>query len=229
VAAGAVHVARAAVRSDVAQIVYVSTVHVYGARLRPGAVVDEETPCEPRAAYAIARLAAEHVLAGYGPPGVIILRLTNSVGAPAAAEVDRWSLVANDLCRQGTVTGRLVLRSDGTQWRDFVALADVTRILAAVARPGALAPGTYNLGKGEPLTVRQLAALVQDSFEDAGRARPPLEAPDARPDPPPAPDLSVERLAAAGYRACTPVREAVAETVAFSLAHRQELVNQEDQ
>jgi UDP-glucose 4-epimerase len=229
VVAGAVGVARSAARAGVGQIVYLSTVHVYGARLRPGTVVDEDTACEPRAAYAIARLGAEHVLAAYGKAPVVVLRLTNSVGAPASTAVDRWTLVANDLCRQGVTTGRLVLHSDGTQWRDFVALSDVCEVIADVAcKPGALAPGTYNLGSGEPLTVRELAVMVQDGFERAGCARPPLEAPPPRRDPPPAPVVSMARLAAGGYRASTPVRDAVNETVVFSIAHREELSHQED-
>ena len=52
----------------------------------------------------------------------MILRLTNAVGAPADPSVDRWSLVANDLCPPGRADGRLALRSAGVQWRDFVAL-----------------------------------------------------------------------------------------------------------
>ena len=133
VAAGALRVAKAANVAGVRQIVYLSTVHVYGARLRPGSEVDEDTPCEPRAAYTIARLAAEQVLAGYSDAAVVVLRLTNSVGAPGGVDVDRWSLVANDLCRQAATTGRLVLRSDGTQWRDFVALSDVCDVVSRIA------------------------------------------------------------------------------------------------
>jgi UDP-glucose 4-epimerase len=222
--AGTLRLAQAAARCGVRRVVYVSTVHVYGERLQPGEVVTEETPCAPRAAYAIARLAAEHVLAGFGPPDLVVLRVTNCVGAPAKASVDRWTLVANDLCRQGAVEGELRLHSDGTQWRDFVPLDDVVRIVAtAAAHPGSLPPGTYNVGSGRPLTVRALAGMVQDAFEAAGCHRPPLHAPAPAANPPLPALVSVERLASAGYAVAGRIEDAVAETVAFCLAHREEL------
>ena len=54
---------------------------------------------------------------------VVVLRLTNSIGALVAPSVNRWTLLANDLCRQAALTGRgLVSQTHGCQWRDFVAL-----------------------------------------------------------------------------------------------------------
>jgi UDP-glucose 4-epimerase len=220
--AGAFRVAAAASAAGVRRVVYLSTVHVYGARLRAGDTVDEETPCEPRAAYAVGRLAAEHVLAAYGPP-LVVFRVTNAVGAPGAPEVDRWTLVANDLCRQGATSGRLRLRTDGMQWRDFVPLTDVCRVVADAVAPGALAEGVYNLGSGEALTVRTLAAIVAEAFAAVGHGPVPLDAPEPRPDPPDPTHVSVARLGAAGWKADGALADAVSETVRFCLLHRSAL------
>lgn len=212
-------------RAGVPRIVYLSTVHVYGARMVPGAVLDEALRCEPRSAYAIARLACEHALAAALAPGteLVVLRLTNSVGAPADVSVDRWSLVANDLARAGARHGRLVLHSDGTQWRDFVALAEVCAVIAAACRPEPLAAGTYNLGSGRPRTVRELAGLVQDAFVTAGAPRPPLDAPHPAPDPPGPYRVAIDRLAAAGLAPPDTVPAAIRETVDFCLHNRDHL------
>ena len=209
----------------VPRVVYLSTVHVYGARITPGAVLDEDLRCEPRSAYAIARLACEHALAAALAPGteLAILRLTNSVGAPADVSVDRWSLVANDLARAGALHGRLHLHSDGTQWRDFVGLGDVCATIAAGCRPERLAAGTYNLGSGRPRTVRELAGLVQDAFVAAGAPRPPLDAPSPAPDPPGPYRVAVDRLAAAGLAPGDAVPAAIRETVDFCLRNRDHL------
>ena len=90
--------------SAVKRLVYMSTVHVYGERMTGGATLTEDMRPEPRAPYAIARLASEHLAAALSRKGieVVVLRLTNSMGAPAHPAVDRWTLVANDLCRQGS-------------------------------------------------------------------------------------------------------------------------------
>jgi len=210
-----------AAAAGVGRLVYMSTVHVYGHRMAEGATLTEDLRPEPRATYAISRLASEHLAAQLG--GVVVLRLTNSVGPPENAEVDRWTLVSNDLCRQGALTGRLELRSSGVQWRDFVALDDVHAAIGAACSTDGLPPGTYNLGSGRPLTVRGLAELVRDAFERLTGERPELQAPEPGPERPEPYTVSVERAAAHGVRARTPVGDAVEQTARFCIENRERL------
>ena len=224
---GTERLVEAATGAGVERIVYMSTVHVYGERMTAGATLTEDLRPEPRSTYAISRLTSEHLLATLRSAGceVVVFRLTNSVGAPAAPSVDRWTLVANDLCRQGAVSGRLELRSSGVQWRDFVHLRDVREIVAAACGTGddRVPPGTYNLGSGSPLTVRALAELVQDAFERHTGMRPELRAPepgDERPEPY---HVSVERAAERGLRPQAPVEDAIDETVRFCIEHKEAL------
>jgi UDP-glucose 4-epimerase len=213
--------------SGVARVIYLSTVHVYGEALVAGAVVSESTPTVPMHPYAQARLACEEVFSSSGVP-TMAFRLTNSVGAPARTDVQRWSLVANELCREGAVSGSLTLRSSGVQWRDFIALSDVVGWLSALVRGvgvgvPSFVPGIYNMGSGQSVTVRGLATLVQDSFVAAGRARPELIAPPAPADPPGPYTVDVTRLGQLGIVPKMSLRQAVDETVAFCLAHRANL------
>jgi UDP-glucose 4-epimerase len=223
------HLVQACRTAGVRRLVYLSTVHVYGARMVPGAILTEDLRPEPRSAYAISRLASEHVAAAAAGDAyeLVILRLTNSVGAPVDPSVDRWSLVANDLARQGAVEGRLTLRSTGVQWRDFVAVQDVCATIAAACRAGGgrVAAGTYNLGSGEPRTVLNLAHMIQDAFEQRTGWRPSLDAPPAPPAPArPAPyTVAIDRLCAAELRPATSLSDSVGETVGFCLDHRQDL------
>lgn len=214
----------AAAAVGLGRLVYMSTVHVYGERMQPGATLTEELRPEPRAAYSIARLASEHVAAALAGEGteVVVLRLTNSLGAPAHPAVDRWTLVANDLCRQGALTGRLELRSSGIQWRDFVSLGDVRAFVSAACGSG-VEPGTYNLGTGKPMTVRDLAGLVQDAFEGETGSRPDLVAPEPGPERPDPYVVSVEKAEAQGLRADTSVAQAVADTARFCIEHKERL------
>ena len=218
-------VADAAARVGIARVVYLSTVHVYGVALRPGALVGEATVPEPRAPYAIARLTSEHLLAAAlgGTTDLVVLRLTNSVGAPLHPAVDRWSLLANDLARQAVRSDELRLRTAGLQWRDFVDLGDVVRAIATATEPHPVPAGTYNLGAGRPTTVRALADLVAARSQVVlGQARvvvaPPAESPGDAPY-----TVDVRRLADHGVRLDTPLEQSVDEVLHLCHAHAYEL------
>jgi UDP-glucose 4-epimerase len=221
------HVVEEAAAAGIKRLVYMSTVHVYGERMTDGATLVEDLRPEPRATYAISRLASEHVAKSLGDCGadVVVLRLTNSVGAPAVPEIERWTLVTNDLCRQGATAGRLELHSSGVQWRDFVALEDVRAVIAAACefQEPRLPTGTYNLASGRPLTVRGLAELVRDTFERVDGGRPELVAPDPGAERPEPYHVSTARLAALGLRNETPIETAVEETVRFCIENREAL------
>ncbi len=205
------HVIEAAQAAGVRRVVYVSTIHVYGDRLTPGAVVDESVPPAPHGPYAVARLAVEHLVADGPEP--VVLRLSNAVGAPAHPDVDRWTLVAADLCRSAARTGRLVLRSTGQQWRDFIGLADVVDALVASADPEVVPAGTYNLVSGRSTTVRALAELVQERWEVTTGTRPELDAPPPVDPGPAAYHLDPSLLAGCGLRAMQPLADSIDEII----------------
>ncbi len=194
-AATARRVATAAREVGCSRLVQLSTVHVYGAALELGGRVDEATLPQPRHPYAIGRLVGEHLAAAEGPPAVVNLRLTNTVGAPAHPSVDRWTLVANELCAAAARGEPLVLRSSGLQWRDFCDLGEACGAIGAAAI-GAVPAGTYNLGSGRSRTVRDLAELIADLAAPLVGRRPQVDAP-AHEGPSPSPVVvGVEALAA---------------------------------
>lgn len=213
------HVAEAARAADVERVVYVSTVHVYGTPRTDGEVLTEDQAPAPRSTYAIARLTCEHLLA-QAERDLVVLRLSNALGAPADPTVDRWTLVASDLCRQAATTGTMTLHSAGLQWRDFVDLDDVCQVIWAATDPARVAPGVYNLASGQSRTIRSVAELVQDTFERLTGTRPTLSAP--RPDgpTPPAYRVSVDRLAALGQRPSTPAAASIEGLARFCLDHK---------
>ena len=89
---------------------------------------------------------------------------SNAVGRAGCADaVDRWTLVANDLCRQAVTTGALALRTTGTQWRDFVALDDVVPRSSPHAVDGESVAGHL-----QP-RVRDRRHRVRDARRDGGR------------------------------------------------------------
>lgn len=157
-----------AIEAGVERFIYVSTAHVYGAPLEGR--IDEATLPRPIHPYAIAhRVAEDLVLAAHdaGRLSGIVLRLSNAVGAPARAGVNRWTLIATELCKQAIEKGELRLRTPGLAQRDFVPLSDVARAVnwAIDCSPDLLADGLFNLGGARTLRIIDLAEIIQRRCE----------------------------------------------------------------
>lgn len=187
-------VASAAAAVGVHRYVYVSTFHVYGADAgTDGDPIDEDHPARPSHPYGIARLAGELLGHAEVPEACVVLRLTNAVGPPVDARIERWTLVANELCRDAAAGRSLVLRSSGHQWRDFVDLRAAADAVVAAAT-GSVPPGTYNLGSGSSTRVIDLAGAVADAAERVLGRRPTVEAPGHVGAEPPPIRVDVTRL-----------------------------------
>jgi UDP-glucose 4-epimerase len=159
---------RAAEYCGVRRIVYVSTSKVFGNN--PDGTIDETGLPRPASYYAIThRLAEDYILAAHDKSQIegVVLRLSNAVGASADPDVDAWSLIANDLCRQAAVDTRIVLRSSGLAWRNFIAMADVVSALShALAMPAAkLGNGLFHLGSSQSMRIVDLAGQIADRAE----------------------------------------------------------------
>lgn len=153
--------------NKVDKFVYFSTFHVYGETSFP--VITEETPTRPIHPYAITHRAAEdfvNYFKHYHSMKTLIFRLSNGYGYPMHKEFNRWTLVFNDLCKQAVTTERIVLKSSGKQYRDFISLYDVS---AAVhhflfVMPENWGDGLYNLGGNCSMSVLDVAQKISDVY-----------------------------------------------------------------
>jgi UDP-glucose 4-epimerase len=194
---------RAAQNASVKRFIFFSTAHVYASPLIGR--LDEATLPAPRHPYAITHRATEDfVLAAHAAGEIdgLVLRLSNAIGAPADAEVNRWMLVANDLCRQAVRDGKLVLKSSGLQLRDFVPMQDVTKAILhfATAPRATWGDGLFNLGSGTSISVYDLACLIGERARAIFGRDVPVErvAPIEGETPPPL-DFCIKKLRATGF------------------------------
>lgn len=168
----------------VERFIYLSTAHVYGIPLV--GCIDETTCPRPIHPYATSHRAAEDVVLAAHDTGAVIglvLRLSNGFGVPAHSEVNRWTLLVNDLCRQAVTTGQLVLRSAGLQRRDFVTLTDVGRAITHLIDLPAqnVGNGIFNIGGAWALTVMEMTLLVADRCKAILGFHPEIRRPDPLP------------------------------------------------
>ncbi|MBI3804164.1 MAG: SDR family oxidoreductase [Nitrospirae bacterium] len=160
---GTLNLLRAAIAAGAARFIYFSTAHVYGAPLVGH--LTEATPPRPIHPYAITHHAAEDfVLAAHDEKKItgIVIRLSNGFGAPTHPEVDRWTLLVNDLCRQAVQTRKMVLRSSGLQQRDFIPVEDVGRAVGHLLEltREECGDGLFNLGRGTSWSIWEMTQWI---------------------------------------------------------------------
>ncbi|MBU6343543.1 MAG: SDR family oxidoreductase [Bacteroidetes bacterium] len=153
-------------KAGVKQFIYFSTFHVYG--LGSGNI-DEKVLPRPNHPYSITHRAAEdYVLASRMKNKLngIVLRLSNAFGAPELPDVNRWTLLVNDLCREVVQTQTLSLQSDGTQERDFITLTDVCRAVGHLLNLNIsdTLDGVFNLCGAETMQVYAMAEKIAGRY-----------------------------------------------------------------
>ncbi len=190
------------ISQGVERFIYFSTAHIYGAPLQ-GTITEETLPV-PTHPYAITHRAAEDYVVAASKQKKIrgtVLRLSNSFGAPVSPHVNRWTLLANDLCRQAVERGSLTLLSNGSQFRDFISLTDVEEVIARMlmlSRPPEHL--IYNLGAGLSMRVADMAdAILQAAVHVLHKNLPLVLPPGSAPTAEPELIFSIERLLSEGY------------------------------
>jgi UDP-glucose 4-epimerase len=172
----------AAIRADVQRFIYLSTAHVYASPLV--GTIKEDTCPRNLHPYATSHLAGEHTVLCAGQRGQIeasVLRLSNAFGAPVHKEVNCWTLLINDLCRQAVQTRRITLNTSGLQQRDFIGMAEVCRITEhlVTCNAKALRFGIFNVGAGTSQSVLEIALFVQQRCKQVLGFEPVLQRPAA--------------------------------------------------
>jgi UDP-glucose 4-epimerase len=144
----------------VPRVVLASSATVYGdQRQQP---VTETLRPNPRAPYAVTKIAAEHYLfslsALYGCEAVA-LRIFNAYG-PGQRIPPAHAPVVPLFLKRALGGGSLVIHGDGRQTRDFVYIDDVLQALMAAATTPRVAGQTINVGSGVETSISQLVDHV---------------------------------------------------------------------
>lgn len=159
--AATVDLIRDAAASGVSRFVLVSSIHVLGDAL-VGDVTDSTIPL-PTTDYGRSRLELEREVKGQSLANSmtgIVLRMTNTFGVPAIAQPSTWDLLIHDLCRQAVTADRLVLHSNGSGYRNYLALSDAVNVITEVATH-TVPSGTYLLAGPQTFQLREVAETVR--------------------------------------------------------------------
>ena len=154
-------------RNDISRFIYLSTFQVYGAT--DGQVGDDSTP-QCLSDYALTHWAAEEYLRAARRNGIldyVIVRPTNVYGAPLDKRVNRWTLVPACFCKAAFDSGKIVLRSSGNQYRNFVHLDAIVDTIMFLANNFDRAKGqACNVAGTEAMSIREVADIAIAVYEN---------------------------------------------------------------
>jgi len=163
---GSLNVLEAARRGGVRRVVLSSSCAVYGAADHPSA---ESDPLEPQSPYAVSKVAMEDLGRLYAEVyrlSTVSLRYFNVYG-PRQSPASPYAAVVPIFVHAMLNGQRPVIHGDGEQSRDFVYVDDVVQANILAAEAAGDIPGIVNVGTGQALTVRRLAAALAEVLPDA--------------------------------------------------------------
>jgi len=143
----------------VRRVVLVSSGTVYGNQ--PVQPVPETAVPNPRAPYAVSKLAAEYYVKSIGALwGIetVCLRVFNAYGPGQRIPPVHTPVIPNFL-RQAWENGTLVIHGDGNQTRDYVYVDDVVNAMQAASTAPEINTMTINVGSGTETSVKELARM----------------------------------------------------------------------
>lgn len=163
-ATGTLNVCLAACHNRVGRLIYVSSSEVYGsARSVP---MSENHPTDPTTVYGASKLVGEAYVRSFnctrGLP-VVVVRPFSGYGPREPNRGRRAEVIPKFVLR--TMAGeRPIIFGSGVQTRDFTWVEDLARGIVSAALSDAALGATINVGRGQEVSIRQLAAKVLSIF-----------------------------------------------------------------
>jgi nucleoside-diphosphate-sugar epimerase len=148
--------------AGVERFLFSSSCIMYG--MSEAAVVDEETPLDPKTEYARSKVKAERAISRLADDSFSPVFLRNGTVYGLSPRM-RFDTVFNDLIGSAVATGRVVVHGDGRPWRPVVHVRDLARAFLAVleAPRGSVHNQAFNTG-AEALN-HQVGELAQIAVE----------------------------------------------------------------
>jgi len=158
---GTRNVLEAALRGGVRDVVFFSTLQVYGTELE-GRISEATSPrCE--SPYGLNHLLGEEVCRLYANKhgmNVALVRPANVYGVPDAPTVERSTLVPMCFVKKVLEGGAIELMSSGRQQRNFVSTDEVADVCLKLVSDFPSGANVFNAGSDWLASIREIAEMV---------------------------------------------------------------------
>ena len=172
-----VRLAESAKQAGVSRFLFSSSCSTYGAAGEK--ILDETAEFNPVTPYGRSKVLVERDVAKLASDSFSPVFLRNATAYGVSPRL-RFDLVVNNLVAWAMCTGKVLMKSDGSPWRPFVHIEDISRaFLAALRAPREIVHNqAFNVGRNdENYQIREIAQIVEQTvpecrIEFAGDAEP---------------------------------------------------------
>ena len=162
-----VRLAELAKSVGVGRFVFSSSCSVYGASTKP--IVNELSEPKPVTPYAESKVLAERDILKLANSDFITTVLRSST-AYGLSPMLRFDLVVNNFIAWSFTKGIVLLKSDGSAWRPFVHIQDISRAFIAVlhAPQDAVSGQIFNVGRNDQnFKIREVAEIAKQTVPNS--------------------------------------------------------------
>ena len=123
----------ASISKNVKKFIFLSSIRVVSENFN--GVITENTNVNPSSDYGKLKYLIENYLrdkCSENNMSKIVLRISNGYGHPVHHMSDCWNLVILDACRQAIINEKIVLRTKGDDYKDFIPIGTLTEIIGNI-------------------------------------------------------------------------------------------------
>jgi UDP-glucose 4-epimerase len=152
----------------VKKFIYISSTQVYA---ESEGMLTEDSEVQPKSNYALQHYLTEELIQYYSPKfeqGVKVLRVANVFSGTLTALRERSNLVPTSFILEGLKSGKITLKTSGTQNRSFISDISVGNICLNIVRSKIEGFQVINVGSNFQPSILEVANLVSNRLKDSG-------------------------------------------------------------
>lgn len=158
----------ASVSKNVKKFIFLSSIRVVSENLN--GIITENTNVNPSSDYGKLKYLIENYLRDkYSENNMskIVLRISNGYGHPVHYMSDCWNLVILDACRQAIKNKKIVLRTKGNDYKDFIPISTLTEVIGNIINDNQhQAFDIFNISSRKSVQIIEFLGLISEEFHN---------------------------------------------------------------